>query len=384
MSFSDIQDQEVAVRLMRQILERGRIPNAMLFWGPGGVGKAFTAIELAKAVNCKERVDDACDKCLQCRKIAHGNHPDVKIVVPTAKVEKESKSGKRPQPTEKLQSVKKTRNIRIEHIEEVNEICSLRPYESEWRTVIFQDAERMNFQAQNHFLKMLEEPPGRTLFVLLTEYPRMLLPTIRSRCQMVRFRTLRPETVLALLQRERELAPETAESIAALSQGRMDRALDLVDSEKRDIVLHVIDQLREGADPVDLAEEFSKSLTAQRKQIEAVIDAELKIDLEDIADAEDKQALKEMRLAHTAAAFQRAILDYLFLWETWYRDELVYTTTRDEDRILNRDRLASFRDRVSTAPEDKVAAVEQARYFLERFINEERVFRNLFFALAAE
>ncbi|MGI6461650.1 MAG: DNA polymerase III subunit delta' [Candidatus Hydrogenedentales bacterium] len=361
MSLSDIRDQEVAVRLIRRILSRGRIPNALLFWGPGGVGKALTALELAKALNCTERTDDACGACLPCRKVMNGNHPDVKLVTPKAK----------------------SRIIPVEDIRDVNEICSLRPFEAQWRAVIFHDAERLNPPAQNHFLKMLEEPPGRTLFILISEFPRDLLPTIRSRCQLVRFRSLRPETVLDLLRRERDLSPDRAEALAALSLGRMDRALDLVDTDKRDQALEIITQLRAGGDPVELAEEFTKNLDAQRKQIENAIDAELKIDRDDAADAQDKQALKELRLAHTAAAIRRAILDYLFLWQTWYRDEMVFAATADTSKILNRDCLGQLRKQVSTAPDQKIAAVEKARYFLDRFVNEERVFRDLFFALAA-
>ncbi|MFO7976640.1 MAG: DNA polymerase III subunit delta' [Candidatus Hydrogenedentota bacterium] len=362
MSFSDIRDQEVAVRLLQQILRSGRIPNAMLFLGPGGVGKALAALEMAKAVNCTERPDDACDQCLQCRKVDHGNHPDVRIVVPKGT----------------------SRSIRTNVISEINEICSLRPYESEWRTVVIQDADRMNATAQNHFLKMLEEPPGQTLFILLSEYPRELLPTIRSRCQAVRFRTLRRETVSALLQRERDLTPEKADSIAGLSQGRMDRALEFLDSDKRDIALYIVAKLKEGMDPVELSEEFAKRLATQRKEIEAAIDAELNIDPDETLGAEEKQAQKELRLAHTAAAVRRGILDYLYLLETWYRDEMVYAATHEEGKILNQDHLDGFRDHLSTAPEKKIQAVEKARYYLDRFVNEERVFRDLFFALAAE
>jgi DNA polymerase-3 subunit delta' len=259
----------------------------------------------------------------------------------------------------------------------------LRPYESEWRTVIFQDAERMNPTAQNHFLKMLEEPPGRTLFILLSEYPRVLLPTIRSRCQMVRFRSLRPETVLELLLREREIPRPLAESIAALAQGRMDRALDLVDSDKRDIVLQIVAQLSEGGDPVALADQFASNLSSQRKQIEAAVSAELSADVES-GEEKDKETLKEQRMALTEAAFRRDILDYLFLLETWYRDELVYATTGDEAGILNRDHVDRLREGGHGAPEKKIEAVEQARYYLDRFVNEERVFRDLFFALAAD
>jgi DNA polymerase-3 subunit delta' len=361
MGFSAIRDQEVPLRLLRNMLRRGRIPNGMLFWGPGGVGKRLTAVEFAKAVNCRGGGDDACDRCLSCRKVDSGNHPDVKIVAP----------------------VKKARIINMEAIDAVNEMATLRPFEADWRIFIFLDADRMGVPAQNHFLKTLEEPPGRSMFILVTEYPRMLLPTIRSRCQVVRFRPLSPATVVDLLQEQRDLPSDLAEAIAVLSQGQMSRALDLIDSEKREIVLSVVERLGTGEDPLLLAEEFSGMLGSHRKQIEAQVGAQPDVEPREGMTPEDWERVKEEQQALVDALYRRDLVEFLYLFETWYRDELVQAATGGGGRLLNRDRADRFRAAGGADPGAKIQAIERARRYLDRFINEERVFRELFFALAA-
>ncbi len=361
MSFSDIRDQETAVRFIRNILTEKRIPNGLLFYGPSGVGKGLTALELAKAVNCREHPGDACDACLSCRKVRSGNHPDIKQVSPS----------------------KNTRQINKADIDEINELAALRPFEAPWRLFIIHDAERMNARAQNHFLKTLEEPPGQSLFILLSELPRVLLPTIRSRCQQVRFRVLRKETVRDLLQRERDLPPDLAESIAGIAEGQMSRALDLVDSEKRAIVLDLTARLAGGDDPVEMAEEFAKFLDDQRKQIEATLKADMAYDSMDEMSRLDMERAKEERLAQLTALVKRDMLDYLYLLETWYRDEMVYAATQNMEWVWNRDQLERLQSARAGSPAAKVRAIETARVYLDRYINEERVFRDLFMTLAA-
>jgi DNA polymerase-3 subunit delta' len=356
MSLQDVRDQDVAVRFLSRILEEDRIPNAMLFWGPAGVGKSFSALEFVKSLMGRD-----CDPALTAQKIDHGNHPDLRIVAP----------------------LEKSRMIKLQQIEEVAEIAYLRPYEAQWRVVIVQDADRMNVTAQNHFLKTLEEPPGKTLFILLSAFPRLMLPTIRSRCLSVRFRRLMPQTVVEFLQRDRDLPTDIAEAVAALAQGQMSRAFDLVDTEKREIALAVTSRLAEGEDPVSLAEEFTKSLNDQRKQIEAAVAAEFDAGVPDDAGREDIEQLKEQQLALVQALFKRDVLDYLYLLETWYRDEMVYAATGQAECVLNRDQVDRLESRSSKDPGKKIAALEKAREYLDRFINEERVFRDLFFTLAA-
>lgn len=360
MSFRDILDQDVPVNLLRNMLRRKRIPNGLLFWGPGGVGRQLTALEMAKAVNCAESDDDACGACLACRKVTNGSHPDVITVAP----------------------VKKSRIIDVETIHMINEFASLRAFESEWRVFIILEADRMGLPAQNHFLKTLEEPPGNSLFMLVTEYPGMLLPTIRSRCQRVRFGALRPETVTQLLLRDRDLTPEMAESIAGLSEGQMTRAIELVDSDKRAIALDLTKRLADGDDPLGLAEEFAKYLASRKSQIESAVRADLGASAGEGGSSEDKGELKLQQTAVAEALIRRDIMDYLYLFAAWYRDLRVYGATRDPALVLNRDQM----ERLEAAPafdfDKKIAAIEKAKLYLERFLNEERVFRDLFFVLA--
>jgi len=359
MSFSNVKDQDIAIRLVQNVIKRGRVPNAMLFWGPEGVGKTMVALETAKAINCKQKSGDACDECLSCQRIAHGNHPDVTVVAPK-------------------------RNSRVINIEAIKNVCgfaALYPQEASQRVFIIEDADRMNEPAQNHFLKTLEEPPGRSLFILVSAYPRELLPTIRSRCLNVRFRALRVETVAGYLKEERDLPEGLATAIAALSQGQMNRALEFVDSDKREVVLALVDHLYKGEDPVEVSEEFAGLIEGERKQIEKSVNAEFPVDKKELS-PEDVKDVKEQRLAAMNAALKSDILNYLYLFESWYRDELVLAATGDATRLLNRDRGEQIRAQLGSEPGAKVQAIERARDYLNRFIPEERVFRDMFFALA--
>jgi DNA polymerase III delta' subunit len=360
MGFDAILDQPIPIRLLRNIITSNRIPNALLFWGPSGVGKRLTAFELAKAINCSEAEADACGTCLSCRKIDHGNHPDVHVTVP----------------------VKKSRIINVDAISDIIELAVLRPFEGQWRIFIIQDADRMYGPGQNHLLKTLEEPAGQTLFVLITEHPQGLLPTIRSRCQSVRFGGLTPETIKQLLMRDRDVDDAAATSIAAVAQGQMTRAFELVDSEKREIVFSFLRRLGDGENPLRVSEEFGKYLASERAAIEAAVKSQADpVDAAELS-KEDRERIKEEQQAVADAQGRRGILEMLYLMETWYRDKMVLRATEDSTRVLNRDRLGELRSADGEDLEHKLGAIGKARLYLERFLNEERVFRDLFFVLA--
>jgi DNA polymerase III subunit delta' len=359
-SFSSIRDQAVAVRLLHNVIQRRRVPNGLLFWGPGGVGKHLTALEFAKALNCTTEGVDACDTCLSCRKIASGNHPDVKMVVPAGKA----------------------RLIGVEAIDFINELASYRAFEGVWRVVLILEAERMNLTAQNHFLKTLEEPPSNTLFILITEYPRILLPTVRSRCQQVRFGSLRRETVTELLLQTHDLPKKTAEAIAAISQGQMSRAINLVETDKRDVVLDVARRLASGEDPLKLSEEFVTHLRAQEEAIKAAVKADLEAEESNGAQNEDSAEQKKEQMALAEALVRRDVMEYLYLLKTWYRDILVYRATGDAVNVLHSDQLEHMKSKAEGDLEAKLGAVEKAWLYIERNLSMDRVFRDLFFALA--
>jgi DNA polymerase III subunit delta' len=360
MSLDDVLDQPVAVRFARNIVERSRVPSGLLFHGPGGVGKRLLAAELAKSIMTIGIEPDSTEAALVKRRIDHGNHPDLRWVAPT----------------------KKSRIIDVEAIDDVIEMASLRPFEAAWRVFVITEADRMRGPAQNHLLKTLEEPLGQSLFILITEFPQLLLPTIRSRCQRIRFGRLRPETVAALLRRERSIGEAAADAIAAVAQGQMSRALEFVDTDTRGTLLDWLTRLEAGDEPLAIAEEFTQFLQARKVEGEArVREQSDPVDAKEMS-KEDRERFKAEQEALVDALHRRDILEVLHLMETWYRDVMVMQATGDASRVLNRDQAARLKAASPEGVEGKIEALEKARIYLERFLSEDRVFRDLFFALA--
>lgn len=176
MSFDAILGQEKAVRLIRAGLGRGRVAHAYLFSGPRGAGKVTAALELAKALNCPSSpLDDCCDRCETCRRIQNGNHPDVVRISPEGA------------------------SIKIDQVRRLQREFSYAAAEAERRVVIIEQAETMTVEAANSILKFLEEPVTPMVAVLIAEQEEAVLPTIRSRCQPVRFVQPLPEHLERML-----------------------------------------------------------------------------------------------------------------------------------------------------------------------------------------
>ena len=198
MALSDVIGQDTAVSILLKTIRRERISSSYLFAGESGIGKKFTAINLAKALNCQKTVDsyrpsvrmndsrftpdtsrlsDACDECHSCRKIDAGMHPDVLLISP--------ESGQ----------------IRIEEIRAIDEILSLTAFEGRTKVVVVDDAETMNQYAANAFLKTLEEPPSDSLIILVSSKPDRLPDTIQSRCSRINFAPLSHEACERVIKR---------------------------------------------------------------------------------------------------------------------------------------------------------------------------------------
>ena len=168
----------MVLRLLQRHLAQGRVPSAFLFTGPEGVGKRLTAFEVAKALNCERLAEEACDQCEQCRRIDRRVHPDVHELTPQGALEA----------------------IRIDEIRQVMSRIALRPFMARVQVVILDGADRLTEEAANSLLKLLEEPPGHARLFLLASQPTRCLPTIVSRCEMVRFWRLPSALVEAVLQ----------------------------------------------------------------------------------------------------------------------------------------------------------------------------------------
>lgn len=214
-------------RELRRLLQAGRLPHALLFSGPDGVGKGLVGRLVAAALLCGQAKDGTpCGACPSCRALAAGGHPDYYELVPEVRG-------------------KGTCAIRIEAIRELTEMAARYPVLSDRRVLVIDSAETMNEAAANSLLKTLEEPPGQVTFILLTSARSSLLDTIVSRCMPVSFGMLLPEEMQPLLTARGVPAAEAAE-LAALADGSMGRALALHAGgglARRDEVLAFLQQL---------------------------------------------------------------------------------------------------------------------------------------------
>lgn len=201
MPFSEIVGHDHNIKLLQRSIERGRLHHAYIFSGPGGIGKKLTAISLAKALNCLEMETDSCGRCIPCRKIEEGNHPDVKIVEADGQV------------------------IKIDQIRELQRDLQFRPFEGKKRVFIIDSADRMGLPASNSLLKTLEEPPKDSVLILVTANFHSLLPTIVSRCQRLSFSSLPIPDVEMMLVEKKGVDAATAHIIAAVSEGSIGDAL---------------------------------------------------------------------------------------------------------------------------------------------------------------
>lgn len=209
--FCAIIGQGQPIRLLKSFIANDRLPHALLFSGDDGIGKKMTALAFAMAVNChtlqKENLHhlsiddiDACGNCASCRKIAGNQHPDIIHIQPRSSI------------------------ITISQIRTMLEILALKPHEAAQRVVILSEAQAMNPQAANALLKVLEEPPRKTLLVLTANQPSNLLPTVASRCRHIRFFPLDQKAICHLLRKEEGSRPEAIELTAGLFGGSFTRA----------------------------------------------------------------------------------------------------------------------------------------------------------------
>jgi DNA polymerase III subunit delta' len=236
--FGDIAIAERVKLTLSSAVKAQRLPPAYLFVGPAGVGKRTTAFVLAKALNCSRQDGEACEQCAVCQRIDRHLHPDIHLLEPQGQV------------------------IKIDQIRELREILTLQAYEGRVKVVILDDAGKLTVEAGNALLKILEEPPVQTLFVLICQHLGSLPATVISRAQVLRFGLLAHEQVKALL-RQQGRDPGEAERATCLSGGRPGAALALdlpVVLERRADALQLLTQARLG-DPAVVfatAEQWAK------------------------------------------------------------------------------------------------------------------------------
>ena len=225
MLFDNIQGQESAIDTLRHALASDRLGHAYLFTGPAGVGKKRTALALTQVLLCEDKPRAGCGLCPGCVSVVAGTHPDLVVVVPAA--------GKR--------------DVTIDQVRELQRLLGLRPVRGGKKVAVLDDAHLLNPAAQSALLKILEEPPGDALLLLLTVNSATLSRPLLSRCQQVRFTALPLAVVEDLLVREHGKDPAMAHALALYSRGSIGRAVALdpqVFTEERQYAVKEFQQLR--------------------------------------------------------------------------------------------------------------------------------------------
>jgi DNA polymerase III subunit delta' len=196
--------QQRAIGLLTRMVEKDRLPHALLFTGIDGIGKQTTAKAVAMTLNCLTPTGAlACRECASCRKMLSGNHPDLIIVEPSGAF------------------------IKIDQIRTLHKQLMFAPIQGGRRHVIVNDAHAMNPEASNAMLKTLEEPPDNTHLVLTAQQTSDLLPTIVSRCRHLSFEPLSPEHITRKLLETDGVDETTAGIIALMARGSLGKALSV-------------------------------------------------------------------------------------------------------------------------------------------------------------
>ena len=299
--FDELTGNSRVKAVLKRMLVSDRLPGAMLFTGEEGIGKKLFALEIARALNCRTPKDqEACGVCSSCVRIRRLNyptrddadewtqiiwtdHPDVGLVVAPKRV------------------------LRVEQMRQIEKEANFRPFEGKARVFLIDEADKLNDASANALLKVLEEPPRTSHLILITARPAMLLPTILSRCQMIRFSPLTPAEIESHLVKT-DLDSKTARLRARAAGGSIGRALS------NDLV----------------------TFTSQRKAMLKVLHA--------LVLNNDRAQLLRSAEQLNEAQYKDEFEERLDVLETLIRDSWMLSLGVDSSRIVNEDLAAELKE----------------------------------------
>ena len=315
--FKDVVGHKNIIQYIGNAVKTDKVSHAYIMNGEKGAGKKLLANLFAMSLQCRNREEDgdACGKCQSCKQALNQNQPDI------IKVTHE-----------------KPNTISIDDIrEQVNNDIVIKPYSSRYKIYIIADADMMSVQAQNAILKTIEEPPEYAVIMLLTENAETLLPTIRSRCVMLKLRNIKDQLVKKYLMEQMQVPDYKADVCVAFAQGNMGKAIMLATSEHFNEIKEEAVHLLRNINDLDLNE-----------LIEAV-----------------KRCM----------SYKLEITDYMDVIAVWYRDVLIYKATRNVDRVVFSDQLKYIKERASKSSYEGIEiildALEQAKSRLKANVNFE-------------
>jgi DNA polymerase-3 subunit delta' len=301
--FSELVSQPRVASFLRSAIESDRVSHAYLFTGPPGAGKRTTAKAFAAALMCEKR---GCGGCSACLRVRRGVHPDVHTLAP------EGAAG-----------------YLAEQVRDIVRDVSLAPIEGPYKFYIVESADLFNDSSANAFLKTLEEPPDDVVFVLMSHSWEAVLPTIASRCQIVRFRRLAPSESMALLREKTGAGRDEAAAALAATAGVVPRATEFLRSPARraarDTILHTMKDLAtmDDLDVLTAAREVLTVVKAPLEEVRAVHASELAEREEFLGSKVSTKAVEERHKRQLTAREREGVGEALNVVESWLRDCLV-------------------------------------------------------------
>ena len=324
-SFKDVVGHKDILKYISSAVENNRVSHAYILNGERGSGKRMLANLFATTLLCESGNSEPCGKCHSCRQAESGNHPDIIRV-----------------------THEKPNSISVDDIRtQVNNTVDIKPYQGPYKVYIIPQADLMTPQAQNAILKTIEEPPAYAVFLLLTENAEMLLPTINSRCVMLKLRNIKDTLIRKYLMENLEIPDYKADMCTAFAQGNVARAIMLANSEH-------FNEIREEA--VQL--------------LKHIHDMEL---------SEIVSAVKNI------SVYKLEITDYLDIIMIWYRDVLLYKATKEIDKVVFKDQLQSIKEQARKSSYEGIELIleslEKAKARLKANVNFDLVMELLFLTI---
>ena len=295
--FKDVVGHRDIIGYIQDAVQQNKVSHAYILNGQRGSGKKMLAKLFATTLQCETGKSEPCNECRSCIQANNGNHPDIITV-------KHEKPG----------------SISVDDIRsQVNGDIMIKPYSSPYKIYIIPEADLLTVQAQNALLKTIEEPPEYAIIFLLTENADSLLPTIRSRCVMLKLRNIKDKLVKKYLMEQLQIPDYQADLCAAVAQGNIGRAVMLAKSEHFNEIKEEAIQLLKYINEMELSEIVS--------------------------------AIKEIN------KYKLEVTDYLDIITIWYRDVLLYKATKDVGSLVFGDQLKYIKERASKSSYEGIETI---------------------------
>ena len=311
--FKDVIGHNDIIQYIQNAVSQDKVSHAYILNGERGSGKKMLADLFAMTLQCEEHTPNPCGECHSCKQAKSGNHPDIIHV-----------------------THEKPNTISVDDIRtQVNNDIVIKPYSSPYKIYIIPEADLLSVQAQNSLLKTIEEPPAYAVIFLLTENAESLLPTIMSRCVMLKLRNIKTTLIKKYLMEQMQIPDYQADICAEFAQGNMGRAIMLASSEHFNEIKEEALQLLKHINEMEISEIVS--------------------------------AIKKI------GTYKLSINDYLDIIMIWYRDVLIYKATKDVNGIVFADQLRYIKDRANKSSYEGIETIleslEKAKARLKANVN---------------